>query len=135
MRCSAAILCMGLYLGGCEADHPCDKGQTYSQGVCTPASSTTPDAGTMPETKDAGDEKYSGDGQCAEDQSKVLWSSCEDDSGCNCAAPYCAVMPGSPMGYCTLHCHPMGTDCPDGYRCFDLSALGVTGYDPFCIKN
>ena len=44
-------------------------------------------------------------------------------------------MPGAAMGTCTVFCNPDPDDCPDGHRCFDLSTLGVAGYEPFCIKG
>lgn len=136
MRCGATILlCIGLYLVGCEAEEPCDKDQSYSEGTCSPKSTATPDAGSTPADKDSGSEMYTGDGKCMEDEAAVLGHDCKDDSGCNCAAAYCAIMPGAAMGYCTVHCHPTAMDCPSGYRCFDLSAVGVQGIEPFCIKN
>jgi hypothetical protein len=44
-------------------------------------------------------------------------------------------MPGQAAGLCTVYCEPEPGDCPDGYRCFDLSAIGVQGYEPFCIAE
>jgi hypothetical protein len=144
-RSAAALLVCLWFTGvtGCEADHPCDNGQTYKQGSCVPAAKAEArDAG--PNTKEDAaaesneDASASGNGggtDCKEDQAKVLGTSCMNDEGCNCAAPYCAVMPGQTTGYCTLYCKPSPDDCPSGYRCFDLSALGVQGIEPFCIAK
>jgi hypothetical protein len=143
MERSVAALAVCLWLMACEADHPCDKGQTYKQGSCMPGSetdagaSTKKDAASEPK-QDASASTDSGSGggtQCSEDQAKELGKSCVNNDGCNCAAPYCAVMPGSAMGFCTVYCKPTPDDCPSGYRCFDLSGLGVQGVEPFCIAK
>jgi hypothetical protein len=138
-----------LTLFACEADDPCDEGQRYQQGACVPDAPSggrggssgrggsgggREDAGALPE--DAGmkpvEDSGMASGQCAEDRDAILGEECMTDDDCNCAAPYCAKMPGAPMGFCTVYCTPMPDDCPDGYVCFDLSALGITGYEPFC---
>lgn len=140
LRCSLLfVLCV--CLTGCEADDPCDKDQTYKQGSCTPKPAESDDkdkdSGARPEDKDAAmsSDSGGGGGACTEDQAAILGSSCTNDEGCNCAAPYCAKMPGQAMGFCTVYCTTMPDSCPTGYRCFDLSAVGVMGVQPFCLKN
>lgn len=137
MQRSAAVLAVCLCLFGCEADDPCDDGQVYKQGVCVVETDGDKDAGSK---KDAGDEPtpdagMGGGSECKEDQSAVLGKSCMEDAECNCAAPYCAKQPGQAMGFCTAYCQPSPDDCPTGYRCFDLSAVGVQGIKPFCVKK
>ena len=118
-----ALLCFT----GCEADDPCDKGQSYHQGACTPQPPAADEDAASAYTHDAG--------SCSEDQALALGRPCTDDSSCNCAAPYCAKQPGQAMGTCTVFCHTMPDDCPTGYSCFDLAALGVTGIEPFCTPK
>jgi len=129
MHRNALFLAFCLCWAGCEADDPCDKDQVYEQGRCT---APTTDSGA--DGADAA--SYAGDAaSCDENLSKALGLECTDASGCNCAAPYCAIMPGQTKGVCTRTCSTMPDDCPDGYRCFDLSFVGVTGIDPFCIAE
>jgi hypothetical protein len=137
MQRGAAALAVCLWLSGCEADDPCDEGYTYKQGAClldpemeSKDAGATPDAGDVP-AEDAGENGT----ECDEDQSQVLGKSCMSDEGCNCAAPYCALQPGQTVGFCTVNCKPSPDDCPNGYRCFDLSALGVQGIEPFCVAK
>lgn len=137
------ILAVGVWLMSCEADSPCDEGQIHVQGACAPKPSNSGKDAAMSETDAAVSESDaatqsdsgSGGGICSEDRSKTLGVACADDGGCNCSAPYCAKMPGQAMGTCTLFCKTKPDDCPEGYRCFDLSALGIAGYEPFCIKK
>lgn len=132
MHRNALILSFCLCWAGCEADDPCDKDQVYTQGRCTDRS--TADASTDSGPGDAA--SYAGDAaSCDENVSEAFGRECTDASGCNCAAPYCAVMPGQTNGVCTRMCQTTPDDCPDGYRCFDLSLVGVTGIDPFCIAE
>ena len=140
MQRSTLLLALALCLAGCDADDPCDKGQTYKQGICVPDSESKDekDSGSKQDDKDAAmssSDSGSGGGACAEDQAKILGVSCTNDDGCNCAAPYCAKMPGQAMGFCTLYCTAMPESCPAAYRCFDLSAVGVMGIKPVCIKK
>lgn len=123
MHRNTLFLALCLCWAGCEADDPCDKDQVYEQGRCTARAT---DSGT-----DAA--SYAGD--AASCDASALGGECADASGCNCAAPYCAIMPGQTQGVCTRTCTTMPDDCPDGYRCFDLSLVGVTGIDPFCIAE
>jgi hypothetical protein len=131
---------LGLSLLGCcscDAKNPCDPGQTYMQGICLPGAASHADAAT-PKPNDSGAtaaDSGATSSACAEDRSAVLGKACTSDDACNCAAPFCAVMPGQPMGVCTVYCHPSPDDCPSGYKCFDLSALGVSGYEPFCLAQ
>lgn len=48
----------------------------------------------------------------------------EAHSDCSCEADYCAKMPGQTQGICTITgCKEDPSICPQGYRCFDLSAF------------
>jgi hypothetical protein len=125
-----------LWLCSCDAKQPCDPGQTYQQGLCLPTSAANPDAAT-PKPNDSGAQQTdAGDAAtCAQDRDAELGSACTNNAECNCAAPFCAMMPGQATGVCTVYCNPSPDDCPSGYKCFDLSALGVSGYKPFCIAS
>jgi hypothetical protein len=123
-----------LLLMSCDADEPCDPNQTHEQGVCTPTAAST-DASAKSSDAAADAQPADATSACKEERSAILGKACTADSDCNCAAPFCAVMPGQPMGLCTVYCHASPDDCPDGYRCFDLSALGVQGYEPFCLAS
>jgi hypothetical protein len=143
-----------LALLACEADEPCGKGEKHVQGACVAdddapsagssgkgsagkgGSGSRVDAGMAGKDAGTGTEQDSGTAaECTEDRDDILGSDCQVDGDCNCAAPYCAKMPGQPKGVCTVFCEPDPDDCPDGYRCFDLSAIGVAGYEPFCIAK
>jgi hypothetical protein len=148
-----------LLFTACEADEPCDEGEREEQGGCVPdddessggsSSSAGKDAGSGPRggsssagkggagagDKDAGSAAKDAGAmsECSEQLEDILDAPCTTDDDCNCAAPYCAKMPGAAMGTCTVFCTTEPDDCPDGHRCFDLSMLGVEGYEPFCIK-
>jgi hypothetical protein len=150
------MVLFALALSACEADEPCDEGEKHVQGACVPdddapsagasgksgssgkgGSGSPGDAGTA--GKDGGATDAGQDSgmaaECTEDRDAILGADCQVDGDCNCAAPYCAKMPGQPKGFCTVFCEPDPDDCPDGYRCFDLSAIGVAGYEPFCIAK
>lgn len=147
---SMALAALAAALVGCEADEPCDDGQKYEQGACVADDADEPASGRgggggSSGKGDASADKDSGSGNpvkdagppapaCDEDRDAILGTDCSTDADCNCAAPYCAKMPGAPMGFCTVYCKPEPDDCPDGYMCFDLSKLGVMGYEPFCTK-
>src|SRR5262245_58615791 len=115
---SALVFAVLLCFMGCDADDPCSSDQEYKQGACLPKEK---DAGDKPEP-DSGSEPVAdggggGGGECKEDQGAILGKDCMDDSGCNCAAPYCAKQPGQATGFCTVYCTPMPDDCPANYRC------------------
>lgn len=164
MKTTAGCCALLVLLLGCDASDPCDPGEKKVQGACVAdegggGSSSKPDAGKTssggkagsgskdkdsgamssaddaatgnPGDKDAGSSAM----ECSEDRDAILHKDCTTDDDCNCAAPYCAKMPGAAMGFCTVFCNPDPDDCPDGYMCFDLSKLGVTGYDPFCVAK
>jgi hypothetical protein len=126
-----------LSLFGCEAEDPCDAGERHEQGVCVPdtAGSGAAGKGAKAEAGSAPKEAAgsTASSACDADADAVLGNQCSADTDCNCAAPYCAKMPGQSMGFCTMYCEPDPDDCPSGYSCFDLSKLGVSGYDPFCV--
>jgi hypothetical protein len=136
---------LGLFwpLAACDVDEPCDEGQRHVQGGCIVVdlddASTRPaaDAASEGGAEDASsaDDDASSANECSEDRDAILGETCSSDDGCNCAAPYCAKTPGAAIGTCTVFCDPAANDCPGGYSCFDLSALGVQGYEPFCIPE
>jgi hypothetical protein len=141
------LLLLFLALSGCDVESPCDPGQRHEQGICV-ADDDTPaagrggadgddagPAGRDAAAVDAAADHDAGPATCSEDRDAILGAECSDDDGCNCAAPYCAKQPGQRVGFCTVYCVPDPDDCPAGYHCFDLSALGVEGYEPFCIPE
>lgn len=157
--CCVLLLAL-LALLACDEDEPCDEGEKHVQGACAPDEGSgkagdgdeddKADAGPSGSsgkggssgsggsaTKDAGmtEQDAGGSAECSEDQGAILGEDCATDDDCNCAAPYCAKMPGAAMGFCTVFCTPEPDDCPDAYMCFDLSKLGVEGYDPFCVME
>jgi hypothetical protein len=53
---------------------------------------------------------------------------------CNCAADYCALMPGQTEGYCTrTGCKEDPSVCPADWSCLDLSQF-LAGQPAICIK-
>ena len=144
-----AALTMAL---GCEAEDPCDEGQTRAQGLCVPDDEPSAgrggkdggagsDAGAKEEDSgsgkpgDGGKDAATSKPECSEERDAILGETCMADDDCNCAAPYCAKMPGQTMGFCTVFCESEPDDCPDGYKCFDLAKIGVSGYEPFCVAE
>lgn len=134
MRHGETALVFVLWLGGCDANHPCDDDQVYEDSVCLPATQPpAADGGTKART-DAGRDDDAGPSSCSESLADDLDRGCTGDVSCGCAAPFCAVMPGQTAGTCTVHCRPDSHDCPNGYTCFDVSVFGVTGIEPFCLN-
>jgi hypothetical protein len=131
MQRNALMLVFCMCWTACEADDPCDKDQLDAQGRCTArALDASTDSGPVAAASYMDDA-----GSCSEDPAEALRRACSQASDCNCAAPYCAIMPRQAKGVCTRMCHAMPDDCPEGFRCFDLSRVGVTGVDPFCIEG
>jgi len=160
MRTVLAIGVFTLGLFGCDADHPCDPGQQALPGACLPmptggamGGAMQPDAGvdasshaehdaasaSVAAGSDGGGDGGAADAgaaSCDEPVTTSLGRDCTTDADCGCGAPFCAAMPGASSGLCTISgCSTMPDDCPDGYMCFDLSAVGVMGYDPFCLPS
>ncbi|HEX2677986.1 MAG TPA: hypothetical protein VHM19_15135 [Polyangiales bacterium] len=130
-----SALLAAAWLAACDVAHPCDPGQRHVQGACiTPmpkaldAGSTDADASAMADD-DAG-------AACSEAENASLGKTCMSNADCGCSDPYCALMPGATKGICTVTgCTPMGSDCPTGYECFDVSMFGISGYPTFCIAK
>lgn len=160
MRTVIAFALLSSFVLGCEVDSPCDPRQRVAMGTCLPrgggggTGAMQPDAGGGEATRDAsaaGDasgpavaiqsdagssEDDAGGAACDEPVMASLGVSCTASEDCGCGAPFCAAMPGAPSGLCTIAgCTTMPDDCPAGYTCFDLAAVGVMGYDAFCIPQ
>jgi hypothetical protein len=128
---------------GCDPSEPCDPGQQIENSVCIDDAPSTSgsdgggggaDAGANTTIDASVDAALDASTECAQVLDDALGADCADQAGCGCAAPYCALMPGQTTGYCTTRdCDPEGDDCPGGYRCFDLSSLGVMGVPTFCV--
>ncbi len=137
----------------CDAAEPCDPNQRFEGSVCAPEPSAAGAGGTHGSTgdvdaggvaavdagADAGPDGSSADDAatgCTQALEDALGVACSAPAECGCAAPYCAVMPGQTEGYCTTQdCDPAVGDCPDGYQCFDLASVGVSGFPTFCVQQ
>ena len=131
----------------CDASEPCDPNQRFEGSVCANVPSSAGAGGTRGSTSDvdaggaaavdagpdAGTDAATGCTQALQD---ALGVTCSAPTECGCAAPYCAVTPGQTEGYCTTQdCDPAVGDCPNGYTCFDLASVGVSGFPTFCVKQ
>jgi hypothetical protein len=138
-RVTGLMLMLMLMLSSCDAADPCDKDQKHEQGVCSPVAVLQTDAaaaegGAAPDGGAALQDATMST-PCQEERAAVFGKSCASDANCNCAAPYCALMPGQTTGLCSVYCRTSPDDCPDGYMCFDLAVFGVQGVKPFCIAK
>jgi hypothetical protein len=132
-------------LVGCDPSEPCDPDQHIEDSVCIDDAAGAGASGGGGAGADAGSETAFDAGidaaldagsECSQSLDDALAIDCADQAACGCAAPYCAVMPGQTIGYCTTRdCDPEGDDCPSGYQCFDLSSLGVMGVPTFCVPQ
>jgi hypothetical protein len=130
----AAAWMLLMAAAACDPDQPCGSEETFADGVCMAASAPAPrmDGGSS----DGGSDSDDGGSACTEAPSEALGKMCSDDAECTCAAPFCAKAFGTGPGTCTIpNCTVAPDSCPDGYTCFDLSDVGVSGYDPFCIED
>jgi len=131
------LLCLVLgfaFTAACDASEPCGPGYTHVQGACIVT--------TAPATLDAGGSTEAGPATaaaadaCSSPIDASIGVACTKNSECDCAAPYCAVMPGQSKGICTISgCSTTHDDCPSGYSCFDLSVFGVKDVAPFCAPK
>ena len=123
--------------GDGDDDDKGDSGPSGSSGKGGSSGASGKGGASGGGTNDAGmtEQDAGGSAECSEDRDAILGEDCTTDDDCNCAAPYCAKMPGAAMGFCTVFCNPDPDDCPDAYMCFDLSKLGVEGYEPFCVME
>jgi len=131
---------------GCDAAAPCDPNQRFEGRVCVneppgggdSGPSGAVDAGQVVPADgglDAGSTPAPGP-VCTRALDEALGIDCSAPPDCACPAPYCALMPGQTVGYCTISgCDPAHDQCPTGYGCFDLSSLGVTGVPTFCARQ
>lgn len=131
-----------LLASACDAESPCDPGQRYTQGACltvgAAGASGAPagDDASAPVDAASGDDAGAvTDAGCTAAVESKLGAVCTGDADCNCASPYCAIMPNAAQGYCSLRdCSMVPDDCPSGYHCFDLSI-----FDPslprFCAQD
>jgi hypothetical protein len=115
-----------LILCACDHENECDDGVSAGPGMCKPAPTAAIDAGA----KDAGAKEADAGGKT---EPASLGGECDTDSDCKSDGPFCARMPGSPKGYCTLRdCSTAEDKCPPGYGCFNL---GLASVPAFCMKR
>ncbi len=121
---------------GCANDATCDPGYEVRDGSCVALAAPNPPpsgeggAGGAPEDPSVCDETRPATG--------TFGATCTDGvnhTDCACPAPVCAVEPGSASGFCTqIHCDALGSVCPSGWSCFDLSAIDPS-YPSTCVQG
>jgi len=134
-RISLHCLVPLLLLACLDDKHPCDDGQVFADGVCSPRD-TEPaaeaGAGGMPPV-----EAGAGGAGEANDLGE-FGRECDDDvTHADCAepAPYCAIQPGMDVGTCTTTgCVEHPEVCPDGWGCLDLGAFSA-GLPAICTES
>jgi hypothetical protein len=123
---------LAIALSACDHEDPCDEGVSAGPGSCKPApDDDEKDSGKSKVDSGSEDEKDAGSDSGASEAS--LGKDCLDDGDCASDAPFCARMPGTPKGYCTIKdCSTADDKCPAGYKCFNL---GIAAVPPFCMKQ
>ncbi|MFT3924651.1 MAG: hypothetical protein QM778_19075 [Myxococcales bacterium] len=122
-KLGSLVLCMGALLGGCleDPEDSCSSNEKFENKVCVP--DTGDGDGDGDDTQaDAGSDSGTQGGVDATGFGTV----CTKDAECMPNAPYCAIMPGAPNGYCTKQGCTVdnpGAVCPTGWTCFDLSVF------------
>lgn len=141
------VLAIALGVAGCASDAECPPGFELN-GVCVEVAGGAGGSGGTGGS--AGDGDGDGDGDMDDDAGPAgdgdgdgdggnnacalepefeggFESPCTDavnHSECTCQADYCALMPGTEEGFCTVTgCLEDPGKCPDGWTCFDLSFL------------
>ena len=112
---SLAVALALTLVSACTSGGHCDHDQTYAHGLCI---EPIVDAGAVP--GDAGFDHY-GD-------------TCVDPARCAAPTNFCMIEFGEDTGYCTATGCTVDADCPDGWRCTDLSVL-LPGEPPLCTKQ
>lgn len=107
------ILVLASVVVGCSTDH-CDKDQIYAHGLCF-----EPIADATRINADAGAAHF-GD-------------ACVDPSSCAAPTNFCMIEFGADTGYCTSTGCALDSDCPDGWKCTDLSTF-TPGQPLTCTK-
>lgn len=115
---------------GCADTAECDPGQELVNGECLPLPAGTGGGAGAPSDAAAGDAPDAPDtvdgcvGPAVE-----FGAACSGDADCGCPADYCALQPGTTVGYCTVTgCKEEPALCTGGYRCLDLSAFGAPSF-------
>lgn len=120
-----ANLCWGCAVA--DADLECGPGQELRETYCF----DIVDAGPESASEDAADGASEAEAAVEQEGGATgeFGRACADDSGCGEPAPFCALKPGDPEGYCTVTgCLDDPSVCPSGYSCMDLTAFGVPDF-------
>jgi hypothetical protein len=114
-----------------------EKGKQYTlhvlKDVGLPLANCTFTFGELPAAEaDAG--SPTPDAATTDGGASAFGAACTDNATCTAPTTYCAKMPGSPAGYCTVTgCKENASVCPSGWKCFDLSAF-QPGAPSICTK-
>jgi hypothetical protein len=104
----------GLPLANCE----------FEFGAVQVEPEPLPDAGAPGD----GDGDGIGNGACklSGADERGFGATCKSDDDCTCEASYCAIMPASDEGYCTMTgCGTKPEQCPADWYCLDLSVFSA----------
>lgn len=149
------VLSFGLGLFACNKDEACPPGTMYVRGmecVAVPPgggaasdAAVSPPTETLKKTEDAGlgamldgpgTQPADGSGPATSDAAAVgagNWgASCGSDADCKAGlADYCAIQPGSVMGYCSKKgCAEAPSACPSGWSCLNIPGILSTCRKP-----
>jgi hypothetical protein len=151
MRSARTIPIVLLLLSGCSEDPSCDPGQIERDGACYPsetesAAGAPADSGTSPADGTSGSggggqsetPRPTGSagsaGSAGEPAKSGFGAACEGDTECTEEeAPYCAISPIDPIGFCTVTgCSTDQSLCPEGWSC--NTAYMAFGAPDFCSE-
>ena len=126
----ATTVLAALALQSCMEER-CGPGQKQEGAACVAVGedgkdgSSAGDTGTADTPVDAVAATADGAGKAS--LPAGMGEECSNDEGCkDKEAGYCSKKPLDAKGYCTTTgCTMGGSDCPEGYECFDLSGFGT----------
>ncbi|MCC6752244.1 MAG: hypothetical protein IT371_31640 [Deltaproteobacteria bacterium] len=130
LLCAALVAAPALLGAGCVGGR-CPPGTVYTEGGCFPEQKAG-DGGLRDRGLPAdGRRDGRSDGGPLEDH---LGQTCTQHFQCVGKADFCMALQGQASGYCTYQgCSTAKNDCPEPYRCLDLSQYLIT-LPTACVK-
>ncbi len=127
---ATVVIAAAAVLPACMEDR-CGPGQKQEGAACVSVDAENADAGASSDAEAADADT---DVLAAETDSQQpaalpagMGEDCSGEADCeDKEADYCSKKPMDAKGYCTTTgCTMGGSDCPEGYGCFDLSGFGT----------
>jgi hypothetical protein len=113
------LLALGVGLGACSENTPCDDGLVLRGGYCYPADAAVAPADAAVAPADV----------AAAEAGAAFGQICGASSECAAPATYCAIQPGQSSGFCTAFgCDQNPSICPAAWICMDLTPYGLAAH-------